>query len=277
MTSLTGMDVGAVRDLAGRLDAQAQHLEDVLRRITALVRHGRQVWHGPSVERFAAQWSGHQTALRRLVADLQEAADRLRSNTDDQQATSGGSAGAAGSAAATVGVPSSAGSAFFDAVGHAGPAFASAAGGVFAGASFASHVARGLPSAALNGRLGGLLRGATWVDHAPAVGVYGHVSSTLGVVEHSAQMLAAADQGDLGEAAYQGAQATGAALRDLPGPIPYLVGVNVSIWSDVVKEGSKIEWDEPLLPMPPHAWETIYRPAFADTGRQFLNLTRDWF
>jgi WXG100 family type VII secretion target len=272
MTSLTGMDVGAVRDLAGRLDAQAQHLEDVLRRITALVRHGRQVWHGPSVERFAAQWSGHQTALRRLVADLQEAADRLRSNADDQQATSGGSAGAAGSAAAIVGVPSSAGSAFFDAVGRFDAALAAGAGGLFSAASLAAY----LPTGGI-GVSSRVIRAARFVDDAPGVALYGHVSSAASIAENSAQMLAAAGQGDLGEAAYQGAQAAGAALREMPGPIPKLVGLNVSIWSDVVKEGSKIAWDEPLPnPFAPGMWDDVYRPGFADAGKQLLELAKGW-
>jgi WXG100 family type VII secretion target len=273
MTSLTGMDVGAVRDLAGRLDAHAQSLESVLQRITTLVGHGRRVWHGPSVERFAAQWSGHQTALRRLVADLQEAADRLRRNADDQQATSGGSAGAAGSVGTAAGVPSSAGSAFFDTVGRFDAALAAGAGGLFSAASLGAHLSR-----AGSGVDSRVLRAATWVDDVPAVALFGHVSSAMGVVDHSAQMLAAADRGDLGAAAYQGAHATGAALRDLPGPVPYLVGVNVSIWSDVVKAGSEIDWDDPLPnPLAPGAWDDIYRPGFADAGRRFVGLAQDWF
>jgi len=89
MTDL-GMDPAAVRDLAGRLDAQATALDTICGRIEAVVRNMQSAWSGPDMQAFVGCWNEqHKPALTRARDSVAGLATAAGSNADEQDRISG--------------------------------------------------------------------------------------------------------------------------------------------------------------------------------------------
>jgi hypothetical protein len=86
------MDVEAVRRLARDLTAQARRLDAVQTQVGRLVQQGGELWKGTDASGFASSWNlNHLPRIRDLVKNLDELAERARTNADEQDVASGGS------------------------------------------------------------------------------------------------------------------------------------------------------------------------------------------
>lgn len=90
-----GADIDQLRTLATLFDDRSQHLSAAVDTIGGSVE--QVPWFGPSSEQFREEWEGsHAPALRDAAASLLRGADRLRTNADDQEATSADLGGGGG-------------------------------------------------------------------------------------------------------------------------------------------------------------------------------------
>lgn len=88
MSGFVGADVEALRFLGAQLNAQAQELEDLVRRLTVRVESAQ--WRGPDAQRFRSDWSSRYSAIIRSAAlSMRSAADDARSNAAQQESVSG--------------------------------------------------------------------------------------------------------------------------------------------------------------------------------------------
>ena len=87
MATFTGMDIGQVRGFSGQLSTSAGQINEIVSKLSAML--GNTQWVGPDAAQFRQNWDCvHVQALRRVVAELQEASQRARQNADDQETTS---------------------------------------------------------------------------------------------------------------------------------------------------------------------------------------------
>lgn len=82
-----GGDVPGMRQLASRMGSVASRLDAMRNRLNGQIEST--VWRGPDADRFRDQWrSTYVTALRQMVADLQDAAASMRREADTQERVS---------------------------------------------------------------------------------------------------------------------------------------------------------------------------------------------
>lgn len=85
--TMLGMNTESVRSMATQLDTSAGDIEGMITRLTGLL--GGVEWNGPDAASFRSDWEGgHVTALRNVIAALNAAAARARSNADQQDQAS---------------------------------------------------------------------------------------------------------------------------------------------------------------------------------------------
>jgi uncharacterized protein YukE len=87
--TLQGMDAGVVRDVANRVDAQAEQLLRAVSAIDNLVQQCAQAWRGQDAHDFVGWWqSQHKPALQRAHDSLAGLAQSARNNASDQDTAS---------------------------------------------------------------------------------------------------------------------------------------------------------------------------------------------
>jgi uncharacterized protein YukE len=90
-----GADIDQLRTLATLFDDRSQALRSAVDLVGGSV--DQVPWFGPSSEMFRDEWADqHAPALRDAATALQTSAERLRTNADDQEATSNDLAGGTG-------------------------------------------------------------------------------------------------------------------------------------------------------------------------------------
>ncbi len=86
--SFTGMDIEAVRRLAGQMDQCAQNIQEITGRLTSALEGTP--WVGPDREQFAGEWQGtHRQQLTAVCNGLTTAANKARTNASEQETASG--------------------------------------------------------------------------------------------------------------------------------------------------------------------------------------------
>jgi len=82
-----GLDVQQVRQLSTQMHQQAEQIQQILGQLTGAL-NGTQ-WTGPDAQQFRNEWeSKHTPALRNVVAALNDASTKARTNADQQEQTS---------------------------------------------------------------------------------------------------------------------------------------------------------------------------------------------
>ena len=85
--NFTGMDIGAVRGLAGQMDGYISQVNDILSKLTASLGHTS--WTGADASRFRDQWQNqHIAELRSVISGLTDAAGACRRNAGEQEGAS---------------------------------------------------------------------------------------------------------------------------------------------------------------------------------------------
>ncbi|CAM3876734.1 WXG100 family type VII secretion target [Mycolicibacterium frederiksbergense] len=103
--ALIGADVNQLRDLARLLVQGADRLDGSARTVSSQL--GAVRWAGPDGDRYRSQWQGEYIpSIRAVVAGLQQAADLLQRNANEQEQASSSSPGSV-SAGVRMGKPSS--------------------------------------------------------------------------------------------------------------------------------------------------------------------------
>ena len=88
MTTFTGMDVAAVRQLSSQLSNSAQQIRGIVQTITNQLNSTH--WVGPDQQRFSSDWTGtHTQRLSAVAASLEEASRVASQNADEQEHASG--------------------------------------------------------------------------------------------------------------------------------------------------------------------------------------------
>jgi uncharacterized protein YukE len=89
MSTFTGMDVPAVRSLAGQMNQCASEIRQVMNQLTHSLQNTQ--WVGPDREQFLSNWQGqHVTQLNQVAQSLEEASQRAQQNANEQEQASGG-------------------------------------------------------------------------------------------------------------------------------------------------------------------------------------------
>lgn len=87
MSSMLGMDIGAVRNLAGQLMAKADEIDTIANTLTSQLDAAQ--WVGPDATAFRGDWvSVHRAQLNMVANALREASNRATSNANQQEQAS---------------------------------------------------------------------------------------------------------------------------------------------------------------------------------------------
>lgn len=210
MAGMYGADVAQLRQLAAALDRAADQLESSRAATVAAV--GSSPWRGPDSDRFRHDWRSVQTArLLAAVSLLRDGAAKVRTNADDQERASG-----------------------VDGHGPSNP---------LQPLTRERNSSRA-PETDTN-RAWETLR---WIEdlkgrQIPVPGwSVGDLLGVIPLVGPASDLLGAADRIAAGQVPWhEGIDVVAAFARD-SGPAGYLVGVNLSLWADVVEQGSKVDW-----------------------------------
>lgn len=222
-----GADVEQLRSLAKKFEASGASL---LTAIKALDYHvnSTDAWHGPDAERFRSDWNGRdKIAVTRSAEALREGASALVRNAEEQQ---GASAAAGGS---------------LRGAGPSGYATSMTASGASTGGG-AVIDERALIEAYHNLRqlqAGGL----TVSDQALLAGklIGGNLLGKVGLVGDGADLVDAVSHGNWWDAANVLSKNAGDTIKSaVPGPVGYLSGTAIDVWTDVINQASKADWSE---------------------------------
>lgn len=105
MSEMLGADLEELRALARDFSGNSQKLVQAQKIIDGAVNQLPRYWQGPDAQRFASQWRGqHRGVISRTAAMLDESADLLKKNAQEQEQASsvaslsgpGGSSGGGG-------------------------------------------------------------------------------------------------------------------------------------------------------------------------------------
>ncbi|MDO4783627.1 MAG: WXG100 family type VII secretion target [Propionibacteriaceae bacterium] len=84
-----GMNVEQVKQIANKLDREAQQIETIMQHVDSHIREALEAWKGPDSKQFSQLWEGqHRPQLRKLKADLENLAKKARTNASAQTSTS---------------------------------------------------------------------------------------------------------------------------------------------------------------------------------------------
>ena len=88
--SMTGMDVAAVRDMATKLQQQADEIGHLITTLDGLVNHSQEVWRGKDASDFAGWWHNqHRPALHNAQQAIAGLSQSAKNNASAQEAASG--------------------------------------------------------------------------------------------------------------------------------------------------------------------------------------------
>lgn len=84
-----GMDVEAVRGLAGQLDHKAEGIRSLVREIEAVVHNLRSNWDGRDATQFADQWwPQHRNELNKAAEAIAGLSQSAKNNASEQEQVS---------------------------------------------------------------------------------------------------------------------------------------------------------------------------------------------
>lgn len=87
MSSMLGMDIAAVRNLAGQLMAKADEIETIANTLTTQLDAAQ--WIGPDATAFRGDWvSVHRAQLTTVANALRDASNRATNNANQQEQAS---------------------------------------------------------------------------------------------------------------------------------------------------------------------------------------------
>jgi uncharacterized protein YukE len=87
MSSFTGMDIPAVRQLASQMTQSASQIRQLLSQLTNQLS-GTQ-WVGPDRQRFESEWTGtYVQQLNQVATALEDASQRATQNANEQESAS---------------------------------------------------------------------------------------------------------------------------------------------------------------------------------------------
>lgn len=299
-----GADPDQLDALARDLDTAAQRLDRIMSRLTAQV--ARSPWRGGSADAFRADWHRlHRARLSSASHFLRDGETRLRRNADAQRDAS---ASEGGGGHGTYG-PGKGGPGWVPAGGDRLRSAWAAAKTAESWASWAlgpiglltlkttgrytnlwrSVMAASGPFMAYKSSplLTGLNRLAPYqwahrvagvVDGLPLVQAAGRGFAAISFADKGLDFVDAVRRGDGGDAIGAGVDAAASGLKMSKNPVAYLVGVNLSVWSDVAEEAGEVDLRQGLPnPLAEGSWSNIYVPALQETGRDLLGMAKGWF
>lgn len=221
-----GADVEQLRSLAKNFESSGFNLLNIIRTLDRYI-NSTDAWRGPDAERFRANWNGrYRLAVMRSAEALNEGAVALAQNAEEQQQAS-----AANGEPAHGSVPG---------VRQMGMT-ASGAPGDSQGRAVDERAVIEMYHHLRQLELGGL----TISDEALMVGkiIGGDFLEKAGYVVDAADLVDAVSHGEWGEAASVLTKNAGDTIKNF-GPVGYLIGANVNVWTDVVNEATKADWSE---------------------------------
>ena len=226
-TGVYGADVEQLRSLAKKFEASGESLLNAIRALDHQVNSAG-AWHGPDAERFRSDWNGRdKAAITRSAEALRDGASALARNAEEQKGASAAAGGSIGGSAFASGAVSAAASAI-------------------SGTAATNMDERALIEAYHNLRqlqAGGL----TVSDEALLAGklIGGHVLEKVGLVADGADLVDAVSNGNWWDAANILSKNAGDTIKSsVPGPVGYLSGTAIDVWSDVINQASKADWSE---------------------------------
>ncbi len=221
-----GADVEQLRSLAKQFESSASTLLNVIR---TLDRHinSPDAWRGPDAERFRSDWNQRgRLAITRSAEALKTAASALSRNAQEQQqASAGNGASSHGS------LPG----------GHQTSLTSSGAPAVSQGGGLDERAVIEMYHHVRQLQLGGLTISDQALMVAKVAG--GGLLEKVGTVVDAADLVDAVSHGEWGDAASILAKTAGDTVKNF-GPVGYLAGANIAVWTDVVNEASKADWSE---------------------------------
>jgi len=221
-----GADVEQLRSLAKKFETSGSNLLNVIRTLDHYI-NSTDAWRGPDAERFRSNWNERdRLAVTRSAEALNEGASALARNAEEQQQAS-----AANGASSHGSVPG----------GSQTSMTASGAPGDSQGGATDERAVIEMYHDLRQLKLGGL----TISDEAVMVGkiIGGGFLEKAGYVVDAADLIDAVSHGEWGDAASVLTKTAGDTIKNF-GPVGYLVGANISVWTDVVNEASKADWSE---------------------------------
>ncbi len=221
MAAFEGLDVEAVQAQGAHLKAQASHLDGIIHAVSALVSNADAVWAGHDSTVFAGAWhQQHRPALVAASAAVAGLGQSAINNATDQATTSASS----GSGLAASVAPGSSWQGGKD----AGIAALDALGVYGAATTLLPNLMSKFPGIA--GKLD----------------VAGHIvdDANLGVDGYRLGQDVA--EGHYVQAAGEGYDAVADGLKTAHTPVPYLIGVNMSVWKSVYQDSQQVDWSMPM-------------------------------
>lgn len=85
--AMVGMDIGAVKALATRMRSTADEITSTVDGLKSAL-DGTE-WKGADRDKFSAAWDGEAPKLKKIAADLQQTAEHLDREAQQQEAASG--------------------------------------------------------------------------------------------------------------------------------------------------------------------------------------------
>jgi uncharacterized protein YukE len=299
-----GADSDDLDSLARDFGVTAQRLDRILRNVSVGLANAP--WQGPAANRFRADWNKvHRARLANASHFLRDGEARLRRNADAQRHASAAEGGSGSSHY----VQGRGGAGWLSAVGDG---LRSAWGAATRAESWSSWALGplGILTLKTTGRytnlwrsvitatgpfmkykssplLTGLNRLAPYrwahrvagvVDGFPLVQAAGRGFAAISFADKGLDLVDAVRRGDAGDAIGTGVDAAAAGLKMSKNPVAYLIGVNLSVWSDVVEEAGEVDFRQGLPnPLAEGSWSNIYVPALKETGRDLLGMAKGWF
>lgn len=221
-----GADVEQLRSLAMKFEDSGSNLLDVIRTLDHQI-NSTGAWRGPDAERFRSDWNGRdKTALTNSANSLQQGASTLRRNGEEQERASAGGGGSAlgGGSSAHRASPTS-----------AGLPVAAGGGAVVDGPALIElyHNLRQL-------QFGGLTISDQALVAAKIAGT--GMLDKVGTVADVADVIGYVHRGEWGDAASVVSKTVGDSIKNIPGPVAYLSGTAINVWTDVFVQAGKSDW-----------------------------------
>jgi hypothetical protein len=275
MNATWGADPDALDRLAAQVDSWATLLSQY--RVTLNAHIHSAPWHGQEADRFRQTWSSRLSpSLASTVSALQTAHVALQRNAEEQRNASG--------AGSTSALPKVSGGISPSTVSRLSKDARSVGAGVLG--VFALH---GAVSALGSSGWAKATRSIGWLRTSGANGIVHGLtqndvskgalklmsSKAVQRIEGAAGIATVADKlyrgaqdiehHDIGGALSEASDAVSSGLESSKIPTVFLAGVDVKIWTDVIKAGHQIDWTEGVPnPLSGDNLRTVWAPAFGN-------------
>lgn len=244
---LEGMDVDRIREIAQQLDGQAERLQGFVTVIDGLIQETIGTWNGNDAETFISWWHNqHRPAILRVHETLRGMADSARNNASEQERTSAatGSGSFQGAYAAW--------HTFNGATDHRVYQGLDDVSGIFGRADRLTHWLGPLPGLKQLGAVGAL----------PLVSYAGKAFTAFDLTKDAGNAVSNFHSGHIGDGTLNVSDGISTGLKASKNPVLYLAGVNVSLWSDVGKAATQVDWHQGVPnPLSGDNLQTIWFPA----------------